>query len=65
MWFSYISFLRIFFRKIRPKLVDKENVAVVEITITWLLEIYWSYKLVKGCWYSVEVSNSTEDLGIL
>ena len=64
----YVVFLFAFFKnflcKTKAKSVNKENVTVVEITGTWSLDTFakvikWS----KGL--GVEVSNSTENLGML
>ena len=64
----YVVFLFAFFKnflcKTKAKSVNKENVTVVEITGTWSLDTFakvikWS----KGL--GVEVSNSTDDLGML
>ena len=64
----YVVFLFAFFKnfvcKTKAKSVNKENVTVVEITGTWSWDTFakvikWS----KGL--GVEVSNSTEDLGML
>ena len=64
----YVVFLFAFFKnfvcKTKAKSVNKENDTVVEITGTWSLDTFakvikWS----KGL--GVEVSNSTENLGML
>ena len=65
----WVVFLFTFFKNFvcctREKVINKENVTVVKITSTWSSDIGRSYKLVKGGSCSIEVSNQTEDLGML